>query len=140
MKIRDRTERSPKERSGPLSECRVRGCPKIPSERKPYCLEHLDQLPYTQQLQANLQTQETELSRAPRNAKIIDLRGVIAQEILSELGKKPLTQAKLGQTMQINKPAIAAYVRRLKNAGIIKEVTTVGKKGRITVHLMPVSS
>lgn len=36
----------------PTEPCRVVGCKKEPTHRKPYCLDHITNLPYAQEVQA----------------------------------------------------------------------------------------
>ena len=38
----------------PRTECSVLGCANATNNRKPYCIDHLDRLPYVQKIKAEL--------------------------------------------------------------------------------------
>ncbi|MBI3724771.1 hypothetical protein HY251_12575 [bacterium] len=66
------------------------GCGHATTERKPYCIGHLDRLPYVRDLQAQLAEREAEEVAATtrKGWKAVDTFGSRAKEIVDQLAVK----------------------------------------------------
>jgi len=85
MKPKRRRRPQPRNKH-PLDPCSVVGCKNTPSERKPYCIDHLDRLPLTSQLMQEVARRDAEVKRAAAGEwQHIDTNGSVAEEILDLL-------------------------------------------------------
>src|SRR5271154_1216900 len=72
----------------PIRErCGIAGCGQPTAEEKPFCLSHLDRLPYVRDLRHRLSRCRDELVAASRERgwKRIDPFGLMAQEVLDQI-------------------------------------------------------
>lgn len=119
----------------PARACLVGGCLEIPTEGKPYCVDHLARLPYVDRLQESLARRRAEIARAsrPESWTGIDVRGVVAKEILDEIGPHgAMTPERLAQRVAIPRRALSNYLLALERAGLV-EIGMVGERRRTVV-------
>src|SRR5699024_7291150 len=64
--------------------CAVRGCNQVPTGRKPYCIDHLEHLPYVQWLKDELARRDEEADRAAKH-RPLDPDGPLARDIRGQL-------------------------------------------------------
>src|SRR4051794_13760763 len=67
--------------------CGADGCGRPTTERKPFCIEHLDRLPYVEELQAQLlkREQEEQAASGKQAWRAVDPEGSRAREIIDQL-------------------------------------------------------
>src|SRR5437588_695993 len=53
-------------RDAERAACQVRGCTQTPTGHKPYCIEHLDELPYVQWLKSELARRDEDAHKAAK--------------------------------------------------------------------------
>ena len=112
--------------------CRARGCQNATSDRKPYCVAHLDRLPYVRQILQELARREAEATAAlgTRRQLVLDPAGTCAREILGELATKgALTSEQLGAALRIPPRVIESYVRVLEREGLVSTRRIRSRRG-----------
>jgi len=128
-----RRSRSTQRRLVPAREvCRVQGCGHVTTERKPYCIDHLDQLPYVRELQAHLASREAEESAAAsrKGWRAVDPSGSRAREIIDQLAVKGAqTPKRLAITVELRPISLENYLGALERAGLVKTLTLGSRRG-----------
>lgn len=108
------------------------GCGRPTTERKPYCIEHLDRLPYVQDLQAELQMREAEeLAAAGRKGwRAVEIDGSRAREIIDQLAVRGAqTPKRLAITVEIKPSSLENYLAALERAGLVHTLTLGSRRG-----------
>ncbi len=102
--------------------CSHSGCAKRPSEQKPYCSDHLDELPYVKELLTSHDHIDDEHARVKKQgARAVDVNGHTACEILRFLthdGDRSV--AKLARDMGLEESLIKHYLRKLQTERLIR--------------------
>ena len=132
-------------RSGPPAVCSFRGCAsgKRPTERKPFCIDHLAELPYVKELRAHLAGMEGEALVAQRQgSRAVDTKGARAQEILELLSRGAMSPKRLRIVIgdpSLPERAVDYYLRALRLAGLVDVMTLGSIRGtpRTVVDLTP---
>ena len=128
-----RRTRSAGRRPAPAREvCRVQGCGHVTTERKPYCIDHLDRLPYVRELQAQLSSRDAEeVAAASRKGwRAVDPDGSRAREIIDQLAVKGAqTPKRLAITVELRPGSLENYLGALEKAGYIKTLTLGSRRG-----------
>jgi len=127
----DRRRRRNREESA-RETCRVTGCGQVTSDKKPYCVDHIDRLPYVAQVRDELARREAEtLAAATRRGwRGIDTTTGAAREIVHELAVKGAqTPGRLAKSVELNMDQVEGYVSALERAGIAKLVRTKRRRG-----------
>jgi hypothetical protein len=112
--------------------CRVQGCGHVTTERKPYCIEHLDRLPYVRELQAQLCSRdaEEEAAASRKGWRAVDPGGSRAREIIDQLAVKGAqTPKRLAITVELQPTSLENYLGALERAGFIKTLTLGSRRG-----------
>ena len=124
-----------RKREAPLTDtCRVDGCDHATTGRKPYCLDHIDRLPYVASVESEIARREAEVKVAEtrRGWRKLDASGAAAREIVHELAVKgPQSPGRLAKTVEVVKGALEGYVSALESAGVVKRVETKRSRGRV---------
>jgi hypothetical protein len=112
--------------------CHVPGCGRATTERKPYCIEHIDRLPYVQELQAELAHRDAEevAAASRRGWRAVDTEGSRAREIIDQLAVKGAqTPKRLAITVEIRPGSLENYLGALERAGLVKTLTLGSRRG-----------
>ena len=112
--------------------CRVQGCGHVTTERKPYCIEHIDRLPYVQELQAELAHRDAEevAAASRRGWRAVNTDGSRAREIIDQLAVKGAqTPKRLAITVEIRPNSLENYLGALERAGLVKTLTLGSRRG-----------
>ena len=112
--------------------CRVQGCGHPTTERKPYCIEHLDRLPYVKELQEQLARRDAEETAATgrKGWKSVDPVGSRAREIIDQLAVKGAqTPKRLAITVEIRPSSLEGYLGALERAGLVRTLTLGSRRG-----------
>lgn len=118
-------------RDGEKQTCGMHGCREVPTGRKPYCIEHLDQLPYVQWLMGELHRREEEADQAAKR-RPIDPDGPLARDIRGQLALHgTMTFGRLSRELLVSVPEIETYVRALERAGIVETSKLRDRQGRV---------
>ncbi len=102
------------------------------TERKPYCIEHLESLPYVQDLQAQLlQREQEELAAAGKKAwRAVDPEGSRAREIIDQLAVRGAqTPKRLAITVEIRPNSLENYLSALERAGLVRTLVLGSRRG-----------
>jgi len=112
--------------------CRAQGCGHVTTERKPYCIDHLDQLPYVRELQAQLSNRDAEEQAATSRIgwRAVDPTGSRAREIIDQLAVKGAqTPRRLAITVELRPTSLENYLGALERAGLITTLTLGSRRG-----------
>jgi len=112
--------------------CHAPGCGHPTTERKPYCIIHLDRLPYVKDLQAQLAEREAEevAAGARKGWKAVDPTGSRAKEIVDQLAVKGAqTPKRLAITVEMRPSSLESYLAALERAGLVKTLTLGSRRG-----------
>lgn len=112
--------------------CHVDGCGRPTTERKPYCIEHIDRLPYVQELQAQLAHRDAEevAASSRRGWRAVDTDGSRAREIIDQLAVRGAqTPKRLAITVEIRPNSLENYLGALERAGLVKTLTLGSRRG-----------
>jgi hypothetical protein len=122
--------------------CHVPGCGHPTTERKPYCIDHIDRLPYVKELQAQLAHRDAEevAATSRRGWRAVDPTGSRAREIIDQLAVKGAqTPKRLAITVEIQPNSLESYLGALERAGLVRTLTLGSRRGtpRRVVTLTP---
>lgn len=118
--------------SGERNLCKIRDCPNDTSEKKPYCLEHLDRLPYVMRLEAELKAKEKEIAKAgTKNGwRHVKSNGLVCQEIVELLKNKgAMSPAQLAKSIEIKISSVTNYLTHLEKKKTLKVLTLGSRRG-----------
>jgi predicted ArsR family transcriptional regulator len=104
----------------------------VTTERKPYCIEHLDRLPYVRELQAQLFSRDAEEEAAAtrKGWRAVDPAGSRAREIIDQLAVKGAqTPKRLAITVELRPTSLENYLGALERAGFVKTLTLGSRRG-----------
>ena len=108
--------------------CEHAGCLEPTRERKPYCSDHIDDLPYIQELVDRINERDEELERVARRGwKEVDPQGLTASEILLQLslyGER--TVPRLCRDLQLDVDVAEGFAMALARRGMV----TLGQTDR----------
>ncbi len=107
------------------SVCAVLACPNATSEGKPYCMAHLDRLPYVKRVKTELAQRDAEAAAAlsRKRWRELDPTGSRAGELLEELALGGAqTVERLAVKLQIPVRAVLGYARSLEHAGLVRTI------------------
>lgn len=124
----------------PRSACGVAGCAARTTNRKPFCIEHLQGMPYVAHLRANERVRDQEAARARKTWKAVDPSGSRADEILSMLATRGAsTPKRLAIYVDLDTTALEGYLTALARAGRITIHELGSRRGqpRIVAELTP---
>jgi hypothetical protein len=113
------------------SECLVETCGKPTTGKKPYCLDHLDHLPYVQWLSAEIHR---------RRSKAGDAGSGTAEDLIEHLAVYgETTVGRLSREVQVPKRSLESCVHKLEREGIVETKTIPCRRGRslTVVRLTP---
>ena len=113
--------------------CAVRGCGQATSDRKLYCIDHLDRQPYIRQLRVQLTRREREEAAAQeRRWRDLDPRGSLAREVLDqlEIAGSQMTIGRLGRAVHLSPTGVASCIRALEAAGVVVSRPVTARNGR----------
>jgi hypothetical protein len=118
-------------RDGERATCGVHGCRTVPTGHKPYCIDHLDQLPYVQWLKSELARRDEDAVKAARH-RPIDPEGPLARDIRGQLALHgTMTFGRLSRELLVSMPEIASYVKALERAGVVETAQLRDRQGRV---------
>ncbi|HBP22474.1 MAG TPA: hypothetical protein DEA08_32430 [Planctomycetes bacterium] len=108
--------------------CEHPGCLEPTRERKPYCSDHIDDLPYIQELVARICERDEELERVARRGwKEVDPQGLTASEILLQLSLYgDRTVPRLCRDLQLDIDVAEGFAMALARRGMV----TLGQTDR----------
>jgi hypothetical protein len=113
------------------ASCGVHGCVEPTTGRKPYCIEHLDRLPYVQWLKGELARRDADADAIARH-RAIDPEGPLAREIRGQLALHgSMTYGRLSRELLISVTEIGSYVRALERAGVVETSVLRDRQGRV---------
>lgn len=109
----------PRALGGVLMTCAIRGC-RILTNGKPYCIEHLDALPYVRRIKSELSKPDTTAS------------GHLAQDIRAQLALNgTMTYGRLSRELFAPMNRIAACVKVLERSGVVGTSPLRDRQGRV---------
>lgn len=122
--------------------CQVLGCGRSTTEHKPFCIDHLERLPYVRDLRGTLHGRESEELEATRAKgwRAVDIGGSRAREILDQLAVKGAqSPRRLAITVEVRPAALESYVQALEAAGLVETLLLGSRRGtpRRVVALTP---
>jgi len=100
--------------------CNVKGCGRTTREKKPFCPDHIDELPYVQQLMAQIDYKAAELERV-RSGKPVPVPSCFEGEIVWHLkmnGRRSVRR--LAKEVHIEYVILIKMLRAYKRRGLIK--------------------
>lgn len=102
--------------------CRAPQCRRRTTERKPYCIDHLDRLPYVRWLRRELAERAAEASAAARPGGSWAVRedGSCARDIVAELARGARTVERLARAADLSVRALQGYVAALERMGVVR--------------------
>ena len=112
--------------------CTEPGCENQATGRKPYCIDHLDKLPYVANLKSLLQVvneEEVEADSLRPKFRHINVEGVRCQEIIDQLQLGAVSPKRLALKIAMKPSVCDNYLRRLKHEGILKVLTLGSRRG-----------
>lgn len=96
---------------------------------KPWCILHLDQLDYVQQIKRELEVRAHEEANAHKKFARIDLKGTRATEILDLIAYRgALTLSRISSELDLPRKALKGYLARLEQAGMLSTGTLLTKR------------
>lgn len=110
---------------------RCRLCNLPTAERKPFCIGHVDRLPFAASVIAERVRREAE----DAGEVAFDPWSPRGDEIVAHVGANP-SVARLAIELGTRKAAVVRYVRALVAAGRLRVVTECGPKGHVTSRVM----
>lgn len=97
-----------------------------PAEDKPYCLAHLDRLPYVTKLKSDLSNLSAErlLSQQRKTSRHVTKDSLVIHDILSYLyhATEPPLRAALAKHLDFQPNELRVYLNAMIRFGFIKEV------------------
>lgn len=116
--------------------CELDGCRKATTGRKPYCTDHLGEMPYVQELEQELARRDDEWARVlSRGTREVDPQGTTAQELLMYLkvhGKR--TVRRMAKDLSMEMELLTPYVNALRRWGWVR--VSKNKRGIPLVHYL----
>ena len=107
-------------RSVETGRCTVDGCEQVTHARKPYCIDHLDRLPYVRWLQEEL----------GRRSESASPSTVVDQDIVRQLSLHgPLTIPRLAREAEVSASALEARLKSLEKAGLVRTQVIRDRRG-----------
>ncbi|MGE0708576.1 MAG: hypothetical protein AB7N76_22885 [Planctomycetota bacterium] len=117
--------------------CERDGCSQATREGKPFCSEHVEELPYVREVQARIDARESEHQEVERRgARAVDPYGPTARDILVTLwinGERSV--ARLARELNLDFRLVKDYVKSLKRARLID--VTPARRGAGKARLVP---
>lgn len=113
--------------------CGLETCERATKGGKPFCVDHVAQQPYVQELMAKMAAREEEEARVRRlGAGAVDPEGITAREILAYLLiQGPSTVRRLAHELHLEGRTVEGYVRGLQRAGRV--ATSRNRRGGLVV-------
>lgn len=108
--------------------CQAAGCAEVTKEEKPYCVEHLDELPYVQEVKARIAARYAEASEALRTGRF-ELKAPRVREVVSHLTKKAIPLRRLRIELDMPRAVAGFYVEGLLRHGMIKVMVLGSRRG-----------
>lgn len=117
--------------------CERADCSEATREGKPYCSDHVGELPYVQAVQARIAAREQEHDAvARRGARAVDPYGPTARDILLSLWiNEERTVARLARELNLDFQMVQHYVKRLARAKLIELIPA--RRGAGKARLVP---
>lgn len=117
----------------PRQLCRVARCGRKTAEGKPFCIEHLDKLPYVRTLRRELAARAAEerVAATPNGSWAVSVHGARAKEIVQELARGARTTERLALTTELTPAALAGYLEALERAGLVRVLTLGSIRGAL---------
>jgi hypothetical protein len=113
--------------------CGVSGCKNDTTERKPFCVDHLDHLPYAKKVIGLVTRVTDELSATKaRGRRAVAIDGIVAKDILAEIQQKgAVSPQSLHMRLGLNPLDTDwnAFVDALVKDGVIKKVVVGSRRG-----------
>jgi hypothetical protein len=107
----------------PLADvCTVDGCRRTTNDRKPFCLDHIDRMPYARQIASEIEARDREaLAVGLGPCDHVDLAGSRAREIVDVLRcHRALSLERLAELVCLDHETFTAYARALERAGLVR--------------------
>jgi hypothetical protein len=121
-------------RESQRGECQAKGCLQTTTANKPYCLDHLDELPYVRQLMA-------EIARREASGGDLDPKGPEADELLLQLSVHgAMTLPRLGREIEIPPERLLRLVRVLEKAGRVRVIELRDERGKRRRVVQPLAA
>lgn len=99
-----------------LGPCSAEGCARLASHGKPFCLEHLEQLPYVQEVLAGIAQRAREVSAPSPPA-----HGILACDLVSHLLHRGTgTVLRLARELDVDPDALLLVARALLRKRVVK--------------------
>jgi len=98
-----------------------------PTNKKPYCIDHIENIPYVKDLMSKINDKDSELALVKkRGMEVIQEGSIIVEEIADLLfqEKKPL--AKIAQEISIKEAIARIYLTYMEKHQLVKIVATTG--------------
>jgi hypothetical protein len=102
--------------------CEEFGCKKATTGRKPFCVEHVERLPYVQELQDRILDRQDEWEQVrSRGARAVDPSGLTALEIHQYVRVHgPCTIKRLAKDLSLSRSLLESYVRVLSSRRLLR--------------------
>jgi hypothetical protein len=117
--------------------CEMDECRRATREGKPFCSDHVDHLPYVQQVRQRIADRTNEvLAVAQKGSRAVDPYGPIARDILLTLwinGERSV--ARLARELNLDFKLVQEYVKRLRRAKLVDRIPA--RRGAGKVKLIP---
>jgi hypothetical protein len=111
-------------------ECHFVGCSAPTTGNKPYCLDHIEEIPYVKRLLAEVARRERDTLRASARNEI-DVDGPSASEILHQLEVHgPLTAGRLAREVELQPNELARFLPALERRGWIAVDVVRDERGK----------
>ncbi|MGE0711951.1 MAG: hypothetical protein AB7N76_03305 [Planctomycetota bacterium] len=123
--------------------CLEPGCRRSTRHRKPYCPDHVERLPYVQEVLAALEGKEREQAEvAILGPRAVDPDGITAGEILNELAiHGPRSVARLAKDLALSRRLAEHYVEALRREGFVSvQARRRRRRDSAFVRLIPIEA
>ncbi len=111
-------------------ECQSTGCSASTTGNKPYCLDHIEEIPYVKRLLTELARREQDALRV-RARRDVDVEGPSASEILHQLEVHgPLTAGRLAREVELPPTELALFLPALERRGWIAVDVVRDERGK----------
>lgn len=116
--------------------CELDGCVRATTGRKPFCSNHLEEMPYVRGVQERILARRTEWDAVEkRGVRAVDLEGTTALEILEySRVHGPCTVRRLAKDLSMERSLLDPYVASLRKHRLIR--LTANKRGVPVVHFL----
>lgn len=113
------------------TRCQIKGCKELTSNRKPYCIDHIQKYSYIKRVLNELDSREKEMKKATKQNgwKKIDIKGGVTKEIIEIVSKNTVSPQRLAILAEIDLSSLKNYLIKLEKKKILKTINAGNRHG-----------